>query len=980
MYGLLLLILLGDLWVEKSHSDFSDGWECYVEEEITTGIWQLGSKLFSPYMGGLKILREDWDLDDNGWMDLIVSDKGSNSVVIYWNEGGNFSPSNITTLPASRPQGISLADVNLDGLTDILVANLIPPSTHSFIYYGSENGFNPDNRDAVISLGAQQVLPADINNDGYIDLIISNSGNGSSYDVSSYIYYGPGPFQGRFPDLILPTPCAHEVSLVDINRDGYLDLIFSSERSGDGGVETFLTIYLGDPSGFNPDNRIQIPVTLNWSHSLADLNKDGFIDLVVNEGSGVQNKIFWGGEEGFGGSVANLPGGAPGQVSISDLNLDGELDVIFSEIGGPLFIWWGPFYENHLELNSTGGHGLMISDYNQDGYFDIAVADEGNSSLRIFWNSLNGFQPSNFTQIPVGDPDDCIYEDQGNLIDKSNRFFYQSSIYDTEDTVYIDSLRWWGSFPGSTEVVVWVRGGLERSGLGPWVSVLPGEQINLQLSRYIQYRTMFVVDRRYGDGFSFDSIKIYYHRPDSFPVRIVIYPDQSDSIDPGDTRSYLLIVQNLGVLEDVADLTLSSTGMGWSSVVRDISGAYPLQDNDGDGIPDTGPLYPGGGEFIIRVMVTSPSFAQEGDVDTTIVWAYSSRDTAVYDSAVLITKIKKWVTILVEPDSKDSTEPGVPIVYNLYAVNRGNFPDVPDFYLEGVGSRWYVEMTNERGVPLTDTDGDGYPDAGTLEPGDTFNFKLFVTPLPGTLPGESDTFIIWGRSSVDTTNRDGAIIESSVMGRLSFDLDVESEGYISLKGGRTYPGRVLEEGIEGDTVELRVEGTTDGWNVTLLDSTGRELLDPDENGWFELGPLRNREWTSFGIRVISFGRRDSLYIVIKARSKSYPFLRDSAYIMTKVLKKLDVHSYGNPFDKGTYFKLALPQNGKVTLKIYNRLGELIKVIIKDQYYKAGEYSLYWDGNNERGEKVVPGVYIYVLEFNGELGGRDKVIKKIVKAR
>jgi flagellar hook assembly protein FlgD len=50
---------------------------------------------------------------------------------------------------------------------------------------------------------------------------------------------------------------------------------------------------------------------------------------------------------------------------------------------------------------------------------------------------------------------------------------------------------------------------------------------------------------------------------------------------------------------------------------------------------------------------------------------------------------------------------------------------------------------------------------------------------------------------------------------------------------------------------------------------------------------------------------------------------------------------------------------RVQLKIYNLLGELVRVIV-DEHKFPGRYTVEWDGRNEFGEAVSSGIYLYQL--------------------
>ncbi|MBE0539638.1 MAG: T9SS type A sorting domain-containing protein, partial [Ignavibacterium sp.] len=69
-------------------------------------------------------------------------------------------------------------------------------------------------------------------------------------------------------------------------------------------------------------------------------------------------------------------------------------------------------------------------------------------------------------------------------------------------------------------------------------------------------------------------------------------------------------------------------------------------------------------------------------------------------------------------------------------------------------------------------------------------------------------------------------------------------------------------------------------------------------------------------------------------------------------------NYPNPFNPKTNIMFALPQQGKVSLMIYNILGELIEEKINDQLYEAGYHQVSIDFGN-----LASGIYFYKLQIN-----------------
>jgi hypothetical protein len=71
-------------------------------------------------------------------------------------------------------------------------------------------------------------------------------------------------------------------------------------------------------------------------------------------------------------------------------------------------------------------------------------------------------------------------------------------------------------------------------------------------------------------------------------------------------------------------------------------------------------------------------------------------------------------------------------------------------------------------------------------------------------------------------------------------------------------------------------------------------------------------------------------------------------------------NYPNPFNPITTITFRLPKEEKMSLKIYDVTGRLIKTLIHGKT-DAGNYRVMWHGTDEDGKSVSSGVYFYKLE-------------------
>lgn len=72
-------------------------------------------------------------------------------------------------------------------------------------------------------------------------------------------------------------------------------------------------------------------------------------------------------------------------------------------------------------------------------------------------------------------------------------------------------------------------------------------------------------------------------------------------------------------------------------------------------------------------------------------------------------------------------------------------------------------------------------------------------------------------------------------------------------------------------------------------------------------------------------------------------------------------NYPNPFNPTTTLSYALPATARVSLVIYNALGQKVATLVDNQTQPSGTYLLTWDGTDHSGQPVATGIYFYRLE-------------------
>ncbi|MDD2889673.1 MAG: C10 family peptidase [bacterium] len=71
-------------------------------------------------------------------------------------------------------------------------------------------------------------------------------------------------------------------------------------------------------------------------------------------------------------------------------------------------------------------------------------------------------------------------------------------------------------------------------------------------------------------------------------------------------------------------------------------------------------------------------------------------------------------------------------------------------------------------------------------------------------------------------------------------------------------------------------------------------------------------------------------------------------------------NYPNPANSETQIEYALPNATKVTLKIYDATGRPVRTLLQEEQ-AAGKYKAFWNGKDDKGNKLGNGIYFYRLE-------------------
>jgi FG-GAP-like repeat len=338
------------------------------------------------------------DLTGNGSKDLVVANIDAGTLSVFMEttptSGAYNAPTTVTV--GGQPNDVQIADLNGDGLPDLIVADNLGNVTYMLQNPASPGTFEtavslPITNPAITAEGATtravRVAVGDLNHDGLPDLAVTSFDLDGDYGQVT-IYFQDPAHPGTFltnspnnPTVIDTYGEPTQLRIADVNQDGSNDIVVACQ--GLGANE--------DPSAATDNNPLgpvipvaeslygalvilqnsaapgtfetpvmNIGVQGNLSLAIGDLNGDGLPDIAMTseypEGEGAVVTLFQvAGAPGTFAISASYEGlGQPSSVVIGDMNNDGLPDLVTSDATS------AAWYENQSATPGTFAAPLQI--------------------------------------------------------------------------------------------------------------------------------------------------------------------------------------------------------------------------------------------------------------------------------------------------------------------------------------------------------------------------------------------------------------------------------------------------------------------------------------------------------------------------------------------------------------------------------------------------------------------------------------------
>ena len=400
------------------------------------GGWADADRVGLPTTGVYDVATDD--LDGDGYVDIVFANYRDASTtlvdsMVYWGSAAGYSASDRTDLPTRGTVDVLIDDLDEDGYPELVFSSYYDGATYrvdSAVYWGSSAGYSAADRTDLATSGAWRSLAADFDQDGHRDLAFCNYYNGG-YAIDSAVYWGSGSGFSDADRTDLPTLGCRDLTSADLNGDGFEDLVFASYYSGSS-HSTTSTVYYGSSSGFSTAYTDDLPVVGSLSVAAGDFDGDGRTDLAFggyyggNWAASAPTRVFWNSALGLSPSVStDLGTRGIYSVLVADLDADGADDLVgptyYTGAGyvGDSHVWWGSAGglsdADRTDLPSAGAGHAAVGDLDGDGVPELVFSNYFTGS----WATLT---------------DDTIY--WGDAAD--------ADLYDSADATDLGTAGTWG--------------------------------------------------------------------------------------------------------------------------------------------------------------------------------------------------------------------------------------------------------------------------------------------------------------------------------------------------------------------------------------------------------------------------------------------------------------------------------------------------------------------------------------------------------
>lgn len=284
-------------------------------------------------------------------------------------------------IPAKAPGQVAIVDLNGDRKPDLLTSG-----SGLGVFLGNGDGSFGAERRFDSQGGAATVL--DFDGDGKLDLV---------QPATAAVIVRPGLGDGTFGiERSYPVPSVGRLAVVDLNRDGFLDVVVAGGKKS-------VYVLLG-----TSDHQLSAATSITLEGNsdylaVGDLDGDGFPDAAVADSQSAYVAILFGNGDGTFKATSLTVRAGISDVAAGDLDDDGKAELVVVESGSVrVFYSTGPglFLERGSGISVASG-SLLLTDLNGDDRPDVVVT--GGSTVRVLPSEVYGRTFAAVRSIDVGD-------------------------------------------------------------------------------------------------------------------------------------------------------------------------------------------------------------------------------------------------------------------------------------------------------------------------------------------------------------------------------------------------------------------------------------------------------------------------------------------------------------------------------------------------------------------------------------------------
>ncbi|WP_461719733.1 Ig-like domain-containing protein [Enterobacter hormaechei] len=321
------------------------------------------------------------DFDRNGTQDIFATENTyAGSTQVMWTyDGSSYTASQLAMGTTIWYGGVIAYDKTGDGYLDLAYGDA---GMDSLTYLVNTNGvLSPDGTGGESGFYGQfdsgrEISGVDLNNDGTVD-IVQHTNRSGAYSLTVINNNGNGTLSigqnltNVFVANASNTTTAASMTWADFNGDGYMDLYLGSSYNNNGGV-----IYYNDGTGQLSTTKSAVEAsnaTAGYLSVAVDWNGDGQMDIIKlsTYGSSQTATLFTNNGYGSTWTSSQLASGLANVTGVAavDYNWDGAQDLLVSQQNGKVVL-----VQNNAEIaDGTAMHLHIVDSEGINAYYGNTV-------------------------------------------------------------------------------------------------------------------------------------------------------------------------------------------------------------------------------------------------------------------------------------------------------------------------------------------------------------------------------------------------------------------------------------------------------------------------------------------------------------------------------------------------------------------------------------------------------------------------------